>query len=156
MRRAGLNGRNGLPGVTIQSFDLPPHDLSRKRQVPPELTTILGVLRLPEDARTACILRNYFLDCDSAERKVLVQVRGGAGSFCIAHMFCAGAVRMGTSRSVLARDSASARHRRCRLHACEILAQCRTFCILIGTVYSELGIETPGALLRRPPRRARR
>ena len=49
MRRAGLNGRNGLPGVTIQSFDLPPHDLSRKRQVPPELTTILGVLRLPED-----------------------------------------------------------------------------------------------------------
>ena len=49
MRRAGLRE----PGLTISNFDLPPHDLSRRPQVPQELATVLRVLRLPEDADVA-------------------------------------------------------------------------------------------------------
>ena len=60
MRRAGIGGHTGNgPGVTIQNLDRPPHDLSQRRQAPAELTTVLGVLQLPEDARTAGILRNF-------------------------------------------------------------------------------------------------
>lgn len=43
-------------------------------QVPEDLTTLLRVVRLPDDPEVARVLFNYLLDSESAERKVLVQV----------------------------------------------------------------------------------
>ena len=73
LRRAGVRG---FTQVTIANFSLPPHDLSMRPQVPRELTTVLDVLRLPEDNPDAArVLRNHLLDCEHAEHKILVQVR---------------------------------------------------------------------------------
>ncbi len=72
IRRAGVWANTP---ITIADFGLPPHDLSKRPQVPRELTTLLDVLRLPEgDPDAARVLRNYLLDCEFAERKVLVKV----------------------------------------------------------------------------------
>jgi hypothetical protein len=66
------------PVISVINFDVPRHDLTRRPQVPAELTTLLRAVRLPEDgdAGVSNVLFNYLLDSESAERKILVQVCG--------------------------------------------------------------------------------
>ena len=63
------------PVITVYNFDLPAHDQSRRQQLPPDVLTIQQVLCLPEDPSIAKVLRNYLLDNESIERRVLVPVR---------------------------------------------------------------------------------
>jgi hypothetical protein len=70
------------PLITVAHHDLPRHDISRRPQVPAEITTLLRVLCLPEDPAVSTILYNYLLDSESAERKILVEVRPSLTCLC--------------------------------------------------------------------------
>ena len=54
------------------------HCVLRWLQAPPDLTTILSVLKLPDKEDVAKVLFNYLLDSQHVERKVLVPVSTAA------------------------------------------------------------------------------
>lgn len=63
-----------MPTITVYKYNLPPHDLSRRPQLPADILTIMRVLVLPEDGELATPLCNYLLDYNQIERKALVRV----------------------------------------------------------------------------------
>lgn len=71
------------PNITVYNFDTPPHDLSRKPQLPPDVLTIKQVLCLPEDPSISCVIHNYLLDHEQIERRVLVPVRSPLRCSCV-------------------------------------------------------------------------
>lgn len=64
--------------IVVMSFDLPMHDLSRVRQPPAALTTVMRILQFKAEGKALDTLCNILLDHAKMERLALVTVRPAA------------------------------------------------------------------------------